>query len=232
MKPLPGGARSSRAGARGSATGAPVDHPDIGRRTAGGLEVELALAVEARRPRGRCGRHRAGRRASGPASRWQRPSWARPAADARSGGGSCAGGGDRCAPAGCGEAARAEAEPGEGLEQDGRGAAEAGRGPAPAPLSARPIQTPMTWLAVEADRPGVAIAIGGAGLVGDAPRRPALSGGGAPSSVSATYQAAIAFDAGAARPCRLRRAPSGSAAAGSSPPRAEPDIERASGPAA
>ena len=43
--------------------------------------------------------------------------------------------------------------------------------PGTAPLSARPTQTPMVCLRSKPDRPGIAIAIGGAGLVGDAAGR-------------------------------------------------------------
>ena len=71
---------------------------------------------------------------------------------------------------GCAQRRALGAEPVEGLEQDRRGADDAGEaGHRRAVRPADPDADDMA--AVEADRPGVAIAVGGAGLVGDAAGR-------------------------------------------------------------
>ena len=85
--------------------------------------------------------------------------------------------------------------------------------------SGRPTQTPIDMAAVEADRPGVAVAVGRAGLEGDRAGRDVV-GPGAPARIEATYQAARSSSTFARR-CRDRAGASASMVSGTAmPPRA------------
>ena len=186
------------------------------------------MAFRARRAPGssRCqaGRHRAGRRwraADRLARRWR-------CRAARPGRKRCRAAGDRPP---CARARRRAVAPANGARLGRRcarrhrtGSARRWRGPTrpgTAAPSGRPTQTATVVGAVEADRPGVPVAVGGAGLVGDAAgrgivgrRRPEQHIGHLPGG-----RRLERGGAGAAAGRSAARQTSGSA----SPPRARPD---------